>query len=425
MRKKQKLIIFSLSVFIISFLFFVLILPVCFALDLELQRPFGSLTKSMTISGTSIGDYIQAVYTFAAAVIVGLAVVMVVVSGIEWILAGGVPDKINKAKDRMFKAFMGLFLALFAVFILRTISPGTVTFKSLIIAEIKPTICCTQSDGTKAYVDTEDACTSGGGTVTPGKCGGLPPSAPPPSCTAVDTFATCKAACDPATEDEITGTDLCTAAAVAGAASSGEKCCKIKSPSHLNKCDATTACPDPADTYCALSSSSDTEGECYPKATNGASCGAQWILQGAGTSSARAVQNANGTCLSGVCIPDWGDSPSGTDYYNGLFADFNCTAIDCESDVAVPVRKCVPPKGSGIDGSYCTDLAQCSSGHCYKSTDGYVEAGTCMGKLNSNEICQDANLRAGSGPWPPHGDPDSPCATGSCPDVPGVTDKCP
>jgi len=80
---------------------------------------------------TEIGDFIQAIYAFASAVIVIVAIIAVMKGGMEWILAGGQSDKISKAKDTIFKALIGLLIAIFAVVILQTVSPGTVLFKSL------------------------------------------------------------------------------------------------------------------------------------------------------------------------------------------------------------------------------------------------------------------------------------------------------
>lgn len=154
---------------------------------LQLAQPFGTLPKEpFEISSGSIGVYIKAAYEFTAAAIVGLAIVMIIIAGIEWITAGGDGGKIGQAKDRMIKAFTGLFIALFAVFILRTVSPKTVEFAAIDAVYINPGVCCQLADKTFTYTETADLCTAKHGKVTPGECGSGN-AAPPPASTATCT----------------------------------------------------------------------------------------------------------------------------------------------------------------------------------------------------------------------------------------------
>jgi|GEM_PF-5106809 len=100
-------------------------------LQLQLQVPIGNLSL-MIISNSSIGQYIKAVYVFASAVTVALAIIMIMIGGVQWILSGGEPNKIGEAKNTIIKALLGMFIALFAVFMLQTVSPGTVTFQPIV-----------------------------------------------------------------------------------------------------------------------------------------------------------------------------------------------------------------------------------------------------------------------------------------------------
>jgi len=100
-------------------------------IKLRLEQPFSSLTGQIEISGSTIGKYIKALYTFGSSAIVALAIVMVIIGGVRWILSAGNPEAIGKAKDTIMKSLLGLFIALFAIFMLQTLSPGTVTFKEI------------------------------------------------------------------------------------------------------------------------------------------------------------------------------------------------------------------------------------------------------------------------------------------------------
>ncbi|OGY41774.1 MAG: hypothetical protein A2Y82_02775 [Candidatus Buchananbacteria bacterium RBG_13_36_9] len=110
-------------------------------IKLRFEVPLGQMTE-MTITGSAIGQYIKAVYVFGSSATVALAIVMIIIGGIQWILSGGESGKINDAKDRIVKALLGMFIAIFAVFVLQTVSPGTVSFKSISSEEIKGVYCC-------------------------------------------------------------------------------------------------------------------------------------------------------------------------------------------------------------------------------------------------------------------------------------------
>jgi len=137
-------------------------------IKLQLSQPIGKLSE-MTITGTSLGQYIKAVYEFGSSVIVVLAIVMIMSGGIKWIFSGGDSGKIGEAKDTIMKAALGLFIALFAIFMLQTLSPGTTSLKSLSPEEIVGLECC-QTGSTFEYLNV-DACTrQKGQAVDPNLC---------------------------------------------------------------------------------------------------------------------------------------------------------------------------------------------------------------------------------------------------------------
>nr|MBD3359305.1 hypothetical protein [Candidatus Buchananbacteria bacterium] len=141
---------FSKLIFVIFFLFNLIIIscliaPFALATELQLQIPIGD-RQSFTVSGSTIGEYIQAIIVFASGAIISLAIVMIIVGGIQWIISGGVPNKISNAKNTILKAFLGMFIAIFAVFILETINPNLVQFKSLSPKTQEKLPCCEYSE---------------------------------------------------------------------------------------------------------------------------------------------------------------------------------------------------------------------------------------------------------------------------------------
>ncbi len=95
------------------------------ATQFKYQVPFGNLPfGTVAVESINVGEYIKALYVFGSALVVVLAIIMIMVSGLQWITSGGDSGKITKAKDGLIKAIIGLLIALFAIFILQTISPG-------------------------------------------------------------------------------------------------------------------------------------------------------------------------------------------------------------------------------------------------------------------------------------------------------------
>jgi hypothetical protein len=98
---------------------------------LNVQVPFGSIGSQLTIGPNTIGEYIKAIIAFASAIIIIIAIVMIMISGVEWIMSAGDSGKVGKAKDRVLKAITGLVIALFAIFILQLVNPQTTIFNPL------------------------------------------------------------------------------------------------------------------------------------------------------------------------------------------------------------------------------------------------------------------------------------------------------
>ncbi len=73
--------------------------------------------------GGDISSYFQWIFVFGISIAGILAVLMIVVGGIEYMTAYGNPSKVGDAKDRITQAILGLLLAITGWLILNTISP--------------------------------------------------------------------------------------------------------------------------------------------------------------------------------------------------------------------------------------------------------------------------------------------------------------
>jgi len=95
--------------------------------------PSGSTVLSIGIGGkttfTHVGDYIQTVYNYILGIAGIVAVVVIMVAGIQWIVAGGNSSIISASKKRIEGAFIGLFLAYSSFFILGSINPWLTKFR--------------------------------------------------------------------------------------------------------------------------------------------------------------------------------------------------------------------------------------------------------------------------------------------------------
>ena len=112
-------------------------LPVCQAAE-ELEY-----TIQVQIPGTNtmvfgdISKWINAVLVFLSGLIVVVTILMIMFNGVKWIVYSGEADKIKAIKESIKSALIGLIIALFAVFILQMVSPGTVNLEPLSPQEVQ------------------------------------------------------------------------------------------------------------------------------------------------------------------------------------------------------------------------------------------------------------------------------------------------
>lgn len=84
-----------------------------------------------------LAQYIDALYRFLIVAMAIVAVVMMMIGGLQYILARGHADAVKKAKERMANAVVGLVLLFAAYDIAFLINPDTVRFEALTIPTIQ------------------------------------------------------------------------------------------------------------------------------------------------------------------------------------------------------------------------------------------------------------------------------------------------
>lgn len=78
---------------------------------------------------SDLGSYIRSVYNFSLIVISILAVLVIIISGVQWTASGGNAETISSAKKRISGAAIGLILAYMSYAILSSINPATVNLR--------------------------------------------------------------------------------------------------------------------------------------------------------------------------------------------------------------------------------------------------------------------------------------------------------
>ena len=89
--------------------------------------PLESLPNVTGKETVTLGGYLSNIYVLGIGLAGVLAVLMVVVGGIQYIGSGMSPSGKSDAKDRITNAIMGLLLALLSWLILNTIDPNLVS----------------------------------------------------------------------------------------------------------------------------------------------------------------------------------------------------------------------------------------------------------------------------------------------------------
>ncbi|HTM69005.1 MAG TPA: hypothetical protein VL426_06950 [Candidatus Binatia bacterium] len=122
-----------------------------------------------------LGEYMKGIYSYAVGVAVVLAGVMMVIGGFYYLTAGGDASRVQKGKQRIADAVIGLFLVYAAYTILITVNPQLTTFESLRIKRLRQSPFELIDEALRTtHADTGTESSSSGSTGTP------PPYTPPP-----------------------------------------------------------------------------------------------------------------------------------------------------------------------------------------------------------------------------------------------------
>lgn len=124
--------------------------------------PVGQAQTQVGFSGkktfTNFGEFIKWMYQYGIQVAAVLAVVMIIVAGIQWATSGGSTERIGAARKRIGGALMGLFLALLSYALLNLINPYMVNLRLPQVWKINtlgltPPYCDMITDGKKVSAD--------------------------------------------------------------------------------------------------------------------------------------------------------------------------------------------------------------------------------------------------------------------------------
>ena len=93
----------------------------------------GQTVAEISIGGKSkfkdMGDYVATVYNYVLGIASIMAVVIIIIAGIQWIVSAGNSETISSAKKRISGALIGLVLAYGSYLILNTINPNLVKLR--------------------------------------------------------------------------------------------------------------------------------------------------------------------------------------------------------------------------------------------------------------------------------------------------------
>jgi amino acid transporter len=116
----------------LSFLLLISISQIVFADQFPGYQPLTSIpgveNQSVDTSGAGLSNYLNSLYKLGVAAAAGLAVIMVIWGGVEYITAVAGEGK-SGGKERITSAILGLLLALGSYIILNTINPDLLSLK--------------------------------------------------------------------------------------------------------------------------------------------------------------------------------------------------------------------------------------------------------------------------------------------------------
>jgi len=107
----------------ISILMFLISFQIAYALEINTYPPILGYTIT---EASTFTDYVSYVFMFLIAISTVILVAVIILGGIDFILAGGSPGKASQAKKKIKDGFIGMIILLLCYIILNTINPGIV-----------------------------------------------------------------------------------------------------------------------------------------------------------------------------------------------------------------------------------------------------------------------------------------------------------
>ncbi|MFH1979157.1 MAG: hypothetical protein ABII97_02140 [Patescibacteria group bacterium] len=122
--KKQKIFTTSLAILLFGFFSFSGV-GAYIAVDSELDDAVGLYSEEEYVPGT-FAQYATQTLKFAITIGALLAIIIIIIGGFEYVTAGGNTGQVEKAKERITQAILGLILIVGSYLILYTINPDLV-----------------------------------------------------------------------------------------------------------------------------------------------------------------------------------------------------------------------------------------------------------------------------------------------------------
>lgn len=137
LKNKKFLLVFM--VFILFFLFSFNFFHLVSANDLTFTAEVGIPGfQTAPVNGALLKNFLVKLYSYLLYLSGVFAVIILILAGFQWVLAGGNQSKIGEAKQRIINALTGLVLLASSYLILYTINPQLINIKDLKIDPITP-----------------------------------------------------------------------------------------------------------------------------------------------------------------------------------------------------------------------------------------------------------------------------------------------
>lgn len=398
--------------------------------------PRKGIELAIHIGGTKrvydTSQYLESVYDFAIGIAGGIAGVMLMIGGFQYLTAGGAADRVSAAKKRISDALVGLALVLGAFLLLNTISPDLVNMSELRVPMIQKktyTACydyvskqiCGQGFDLREKSNAADLPAGEKHTITPNQEGGICIGMNCKKAGANDVFFKC-ASSNPENKlslgtpvkpyqcilckefgdkcTDLGASDQCCTGFCGSDASGGSGTCS--SGEAGDKCEADNQCKSGV---CQDATELGTLGNSCTEGKIGSPCGGDEHCKGGNRCQNNicaprkegAPCDDDGECPSGfncqsvgqaglawsVCVPD---SAGGT--FTGFYTKCNLSLFDdnpCPSSASTCADFICTDKQIG---SPCTGDVHCASGICV--TD--VSLGGKLGGIGAIGLCADGEI---------------------------------